>query len=133
MFIGTLVVFKIDKLIYVIFFLIFTIILFIIEKIKLNSSNVIYITLNKQTLKTLIDTGNKCSYQNIPITFLKKTLYSDEFIKIGEMLTKCINEEVLVDIYIGPLIMINQQYKITYYAFVDISTYDCIIGEELGG
>lgn len=133
LFIGTLVVFKIDKLIYVIVFLLFTVVLFIIEKIKLNSSNVIYITLNNQLLKTLIDTGNICSYQNIPIAFLRKNLFNDEFIKIGEILTKCINEEVLVDIYIGPLIMINQQSKICYFAFVDISSYDCIIGEELGG
>ena len=133
LFIGTLVIFKIDKLIYLLIILIFTIILYIFEKLKINKSYIIKTKISDHILTTLIDTGNKCNYNNIPVSFLKKRFYNEEFIKIGRILTKCINEEILVDIYIGPLIKVNEQDKICYYAFVDISNYDCIISEELGG
>ena len=133
LFIGTLVIFKIDKLIYLLIILIFIIILYIFEKLKINKSYIIKTKISDHILTTLIDTGNKCNYNNIPVAFLKKSFYNEEFIKIGRILTKCINEEILVDIYIGPLIKVNEQDKICYYAFVDISNYDCIISEELGG
>jgi len=133
MFIGTLVIFDINNIIFLLIVLLYITIIYIIEHFSYQSKTNISCILNNQKLNTLIDTGNKCYYQNVPITFIDKKYFNESFFKIGELLTTCITSEVLVDIYIGPPIYVNKKEKVCYYAFVNLKDYDAVICTEIGG
>ena len=133
MFIGTLVIFNINNILFLLIVLLYIIVIYIIEHFSYQLKTNISCYLNDQKLNTLIDTGNKCYYQNVPISFIDKKYFNDNFFKIGELLTTCITSEVLVDIYIGPPIYVNKKEKVCYFAFVDLKEYDAVICTEIGG
>lgn len=132
--IGTLAVFNIHSIINLIIVSLIIVIIFFIEyflKFKVTkmsySTNYNY-SLENKILKTLVDTGNKCYYQGLMVAFLDIKFLDQKFVRIGEMLTKSVLGEVLVDIYIGPPLMCKNEELITYFAFMKIDNYDLIIG-----
>ena len=133
MFIGTLVIFEINTILFLLIVLLYIIVIYIIEHFSYISKSNIICFINNNKLKALIDTGNKCYYQNVPISFIDKKYYNESFFKIGELLTTCITTEVLVDIYIGPPIYVNKKEKVCYYAFVNLKDYDAVLCTEIGG
>lgn len=132
--VGTLAVFKIHSGICLIIVALLIVILFFVEyflRLKIlrmeDSVNYNY-TIEDIKLKTLIDTGNKCYYQGLMVAFLDNKFLNDKFVMIGEMLTKSVVGEVLVNIYIGPPLKYKDTEVITYFAFMKIDNYDLIIG-----
>lgn len=133
--IGTLAIFEIKSIVWLIIVTILIIIVFFIEYflkqrmiIKKQSESNDYFFDNK-ALKTLIDTGNQCFYQGLMVSFLDEKFFDERFILVGEMLTKSILGEKLINIYIGPPIIINNEELITYYSFMKIDNYDLIVGK----
>lgn len=132
--IGTLAIFNIHSIInLIIVSLIIVIVSFIEYFLKFKITKMSYSTnynysLENKTLKTLVDTGNKCYYQGLMVAFLDIKFLDQKFIMIGEMLTKSVLGEKLVDIYIGPPLIYKNEELITYFAFMKIDNYDLIIG-----
>ncbi len=132
--IGTLAVFKINSLIWLFITALLIVVIFFIEyflRIRVTNeetfvSNQYYF--DNKPLKTLIDSGNKCYYQGLMVAFLDDKYLDQRFVVIGEMLTKSIMGEKLIDIYIGPPLSYQKEELITYYAFMKIDNYDLIIG-----
>lgn len=132
--IGTLEVFKIKSYLWLIIISLIIIIIIYIEyflKIKVVKENN-YISndyyINEKPLKTLIDSGNKCYYQGTIVSFLDEKFQDENYIMIGEMLTKSILGEILINIYLGPPIKYHNKEIITYFAFMKLDDYDLIIG-----
>lgn len=132
-FVGSLEIFKIKSIGLLVVSFSYIVILYLIEKIIQRSKQTILICkMDDLVLTGLIDTGNHCYYQGLPVSFVAQKYLSDSFVLVGEMLTRSINGEVLVDIYIGPPLIINKQEKNCYYAFIQIADYDLIINQEMG-
>lgn len=133
-FIGTLAVFNIKNSWLLLVVLFYLLVLYMIERFSIIYKKMkINCTLDKQKLVALIDTGNQCYYQGLPVTFIDNEYKTGEFILIGEMLTKSVYGEVLVDVYIGPKLIILGEEKDTYFAFMNIDGFDLIVNQEIGG
>ena len=107
--IGIINIFKINNLLIILLSSIVIIILFMTEHLLKNYNFEKDVYISNIKLKALVDSGNICYYQNIPVTFINKKYFSNDFLKIGELLTTCLTSEVLVDIYIGPNIVIDKK------------------------
>lgn len=132
--IGTLAIFNVSSYLWLLIFSLIIVIIIFLEYFLKNktSKESSFITndyyLYNKRLKTLIDSGNKCYYQGIMVAFLDYKFIDNDFILIGEMLTKSILGEVLVNIYIGPPLKYKNEEIITYFAFMKLDDYDLIIG-----
>lgn len=129
-FIGSLVIFEIKNSLFLLVALIYIILLHIIEKIlKINYQNDCIVKINQNTLIGLIDTGNNCFYNDIPIVFLQKKYYSDDFVYFGNIQISTINNQNILEVYQGPILMTNKKEFKVLYCFSEIQDYDIILNK----
>ncbi len=129
-FIGSLVIFEIKNSLFLLAAFGYTILLHIIEKIlKINYQNDCIVKINQNTLIGLIDTGNNCFYNDIPIVFLQKKYYSDDFVYLGNIQISTINNQNILEVYQGPILMMNKKEFKVLYCFSEIQDYDIILNK----
>ncbi len=135
-FIGSLVIFEIQNIFFLLITMIYTIILTMIENVlnkKINKEDEYIVKMNNINLIGLLDTGNTCYYLRKPVVFIKEEHFSEEFIYIGNLEIEVINSSQKVKIYRGPKILINDRQYEVYYSFTHIDQYDIILNNSMGG
>lgn len=131
MFIGSLVVFKVQNMVMLLVTVFVVIIAYLIQNyqntFKKGSINETKVYLNKQILNGYYDSGNFANYNNIPIVFLKRKYYNLSFTLVTALNIKTINSNQIMNVYQGaPLIIKKKAYQV-YYIFVDEINYDIIL------
>lgn len=131
-FIGSLVIFEIKNSIFLVIALLYIMLLHIFEKIlKINYQDDYLVYLNNKLLNGLLDTGNNCLYNNLPIVFIHNKYKSPEFSFLDNINITTINNVNNLDIYQGPLLKINKQYIKVLYCFSEIKDYDIILNKVM--
>lgn len=134
-FIGSLVIFEVNSLFFLLITMFYVIIITMIEKIlmkKIKKETKYLVKINNQILKGLLDTGNNCYYLNKPVVFLDNKYYNDCFYFISCLEINVINSKEIIKIYSGPRISINNSIYEVYYSFSNIEEYDIILNNMLG-
>ncbi len=134
-FIGSLAVFKINKIWFLLVTLVYTIILIVLEKViykNLKIKNGYLVNINNQDLKALLDTGNNCCYKSKPVVFLDLKYLDNSYKKIGFKIIKTINHQELVEVYSGPKILFDEIEYDVVYSFSKIEDYDIILNSVMG-
>lgn len=129
--IGTLAIFKINNLFFLMLCTLFIVIISII--ISYQNNNELIVSINNKTLIALHDTGNSCYYENIPICYLDKKFKTKDYSFYKEIEINTISGPTLIYIYIGPNIYINKKKYNVFYAFSNISNYDIVLHKDIGG
>ena len=79
-FIGSLVIFEVHSIWLLLITMIYVIILTIVEKtLSKKIKEDVWVKIDNQKLKALIDTGNKCYYLNKPVIFLDERLLNNKY------------------------------------------------------
>lgn len=129
--IGTLAVFKIKNLGFLLICTLFTVILSIIISYRNNSE--LTVKINNKKLIALYDSGNASYYSDTPIVYLDYKYKNDDYVFFTKTTVDTIGGSVDIYIYNGPNIYINnKEYKV-YYAFSNINNYDIILHKDIGG
>lgn len=129
--VGTLAVFKIHNLFFLLISTLLVVVLGIITSFRNSYEKEVFI--NKVRLNALYDSGNASYYLNKPIIYLDKKYYSSIYQKVSKCEIKNIVSSTFVDIYNGPKIKIGRNDYEVYYAFINIDDYDLILHKDLGG
>lgn len=134
-FIGSLVIFEIQNIFFLLITMIYVIIITIVEKVltkKIKREKEYVVEINKQLLRGLLDTGNNCYYLNKPVVFLEKKFFSNEFVFLNCLEINVVNSKQIINVYSGPKILMNNfQYEV-YYSFTSIERYDIILNNAMG-
>ncbi len=134
-FIGSLVVFKINNVLFLMITMLYSIILIVLEKVIDKNLKIKYeylVIINNNYLRGLLDTGNQCFYQGLPVVFLDNKWFNQEFGYLGSKKIQTINNILQVDIYQGPkLFFKNMEWKVLY-SFSDLEDYDIILNSVMG-
>ncbi len=129
--IGTLEIFKIRNLSFLLISTILVIVLGMITSFRSNED--LEVRIGKKIYKAIYDSGNASYYTEVPVVYLDLKYYTKEYQKIGEIVINHIGGSNLIDIYKGPNIDINHQKIVVYYAFSNLSEYDLILHKDIGG
>lgn len=129
--VGSLAIFKIHSLTFIVLSTIVIISINMIEKFLPN--NMVYISIDRKERKALLDTGNSSYYQNKPIIFLSKKFFNNSYQYQTKISISHIGGKSDINIYSGPLLKYNNTNYFVYYAFIDISGYDLILHKDMGG
>lgn len=129
--VGTLAVFKIHNLFFLLICTLLVVVLGIITSFRNSYEKEVFI--NKVRLNALYDSGNASYYLNKPIIYLDQKYYSSIYQKVSKCEIKNIVSSTFVDIYNGPKIKIGRNDYEVYYAFINIDDYDLILHKDLGG
>ena len=136
-FIGTLVVFSIRNIWWMVVALCYIIVLWVLENYKiwgiLENSTICTVYIDKQVLKGFIDTGNQSYYFGIPVVYIKEKYRTDQYHKIGVTEIQVIGSRKTIAIFQGPLLKMGRQTYIVYYSFQSDLAYDVILNQELKG
>lgn len=136
-FIGSLVVFKITS--YVL--LIVTAILIVIMHACIHFSrkgikplNLSYnVLIDKVKMVGFLDTGNSSSYKGLPLIYINEIYKTKIFNFIGRTKISLISGDELIDIYMGPKIIVkNKSFKV-YYVFTKNIDSDVILNINMEG
>ena len=113
--------------------MIYVIILTIVEKtLSKKIKEDVWVKIDNQKLKALIDTGNKCYYLNKPVIFLDERLLNNKYKYLGELEITTISSKQIIKVYIGPKLLINNQKQDVFYSFSKIDNYDVILHNSMG-
>lgn len=129
--IGTLAVFKIRN----IFFLVIATLLVILFAIiiSIRTSHNLEVKIGTKIYKALYDSGNASYYMNVPVIYLDSKYYSNDYNPVGQIVVNHLNGSSIITIYEGPKLKINHQQITTYYAFSSLTGYDLILHKDVGG
>ena len=132
-FIGSLVIFEVHSIWLLLITMIYVIILTIVEKtLSKKIKEDVWVKIDNQKLKALIDTGNKCYYLNKPVIFLDERLLNNKYKYLGELEITTISSKQIIKVYIGPKLLINNQKQDVFYSFSKIDNYDVILHNSMG-
>lgn len=133
-FIGSLFIFKIKNIFFLLIMMLFVIILTILEKTLNNKLRIetCIVKIKNQKIKALIDTGNNCYYLNKAVVFLNNSFYNDEYKFIGKIEISTISNKNIINIYQGPKLNVNNQFIDVFYSFSEIENYDIILHNSMG-
>lgn len=128
--IGTLEVFKIKDLSFLIMTLFVIILLGILSKTIIPLEVLVTIKNKKHLL--LYDSGNSTYYKYLPVVYLKESLKNSDYIYNGTLQYQTVEKEATIDVYYGPPLYIGKNKYIVAYAFSNIDEYDGILHQEVG-
>lgn len=135
-FIGSLVVFNIQSILWIIISLFYIVVLYLIInfKIGINQAVLTYdvIILPLKNLKAYLDTGNLSSYEGKPIVFLDERFKITCFNQIGSTQISSINGLLEVNVYQGPFLQIGKKTYDVYYCFAKLEAYDVLLNYLMG-
>lgn len=134
-FIGSLVVFEVKNIFFLIVTLIYVMIITILEKIINKNLKTKYeydVKINAVSLRGLLDTGNNCFYYGKPIVFLKQELFDKNYTYLGKKEIKTIGNRQLIEVYTGPKLTIEKIEYNVLYSFSNIEDYDVILNSIMG-
>lgn len=129
--IGSLQIFKIKSISFVIISTILIIILGILTSFRNHYE--LEVIISKRKYHALYDSGNMSYYNNKPIIYLDEKYKNQNFTFIDTQLINTIHTSQLINIYIGPEILINKTKHQVYYAFIKLNEYDLILHKDIGG
>lgn len=135
-FIGSLVVFNIQSLLWIILSLLYIVILYLISnpKLSINQSNLTYdvIILSIGKLKAYLDTGNLSTFNGKPIVFLDEKWFGEMFEVVGTIAIETITGTTDVLVYQGNIMQIGKTTYEVYYCFANLQTYDVLLNYTMG-
>ncbi len=135
LFIGSLVIFKIDNIWFLLGTVLYVIIMTILEKTLNRHLKIKYeyvVKINNQEYLALLDSGNSCYYRGIPIVFIRKELFSEDFQHLGSCIIKTINDTKEIDVYSGPMLTMNKNTYLVVYCFSQQNDYEIILNSIMG-
>lgn len=135
-FIGSLVIFDIQSLFWIIILLFYIVVLYLIInfKIGINQANLTYdvIILPEKHLKAYLDTGNLSMFEGKPLVFLEEKWKNACFEHVGYAKIRSVNGVSETEVYRGPLLQIGQKSYDVYYCFAQLETYDVLLNYLMG-
>ncbi len=132
-FIGNLVVFKVQNVWLLLVTLVYVIFLTMLENLLNKSNNKIYaVKIKQKTYSAFLDNGNNCVYQGYPVIFIKEEFKNAEFSYLGEMSIQTIKGMEIIKVYSGPqLLLKNKKYQVVY-CFSQQIMYEIILNNIMG-
>ncbi|MBQ8293489.1 MAG: sigma-E processing peptidase SpoIIGA [Bacilli bacterium] len=134
-FIGSLVIFKINNLWFLLMTMLYSIIIIVIEKVmykKLKIKHEVLVKIMHNYLHAILDTGNHCMYKGKPVVFINHKWFDNNYQFVGFKMVKTVNQQELVKIYTGPKILFNDIEFEVLYSFSNIEDYDVILNSTMG-
>ncbi len=132
-FIGCLIVLNVRSVSMMFVTMIYIIFLYLIQSYQQENKVIKEIRIGNLNLKGFYDTGNITSYNNIPIVFINQKYFSYEFKELDNIYINTVEGPHLINIYIGPKLIINKIEKEVYYSFSKHIKYDVVLNKEIGG
>lgn len=134
-FVGSLVVFNISNIWFLLVAMLYTIVINTLEKVIYQNLKIKYEYLIKILNKdayAILDTGNHCEYDGKPVVFIDYKWLDDNYQYLGLKGIKTINHQELVEIYTGPKLLFNGVEYDVLYSFSKIENYDVILNSVMG-
>lgn len=134
-FIGTLVVFNIQSFMPFVISLIYIVALYIVQLyvVKISDKNIYKVLIDKDILKGYFDSGNNVSYNDIPVVFVNKKYFNDNYTYISTINISTVAGKSSLLLYKGPCIIINNTKYNVMYCFNDELEYDVILNNSMRG
>lgn len=129
--IGTLEIFNIRSLSFLIISTILVIGMGIITAFRANED--LEVKIGKKIYRAIYDSGNASYYLHVPVIYLDLKYYSNEYHQIGEMVVNHLHGSSLIAVYQGPELFVNHHKILVYYAFTTLDEYDLILHKDIGG
>lgn len=135
-FVGTLVIFNANNLLLLFVSAIFIICLWIVQNYKsifIKSKSYEYnVKVGSNKIQAFLDSGNNSFFEGIPIVYLKNKYLTDKFTYYKSTYIKGLTNFEKVDIYKGPLLLMNNKEYYVYYVFVKSLEKEMILNFDLG-
>lgn len=133
-FIGSLIIFEVNNIFLLFVCVIFISLLWFIDSFKKDiNTNILYqVKINNKVYTGYLDTGNNTYCDNIPVIYLDMKEFNKDYQYYKEIKVFTIDGYSKIDIYKGPLLYINKNNYIVYYAFIKSLGKKVILNKELG-
>lgn len=133
--IGILTSFNITNYLITIISFFITLLLIVIESRKkfiinqnINTYNLMIELNNLQfSITGYMDSGNDCVFKNLPIIFIDKKFFNNDFVAVGNTIISTANGVLLHTVYKANKIILNKCEISAYLCFADLDTKECLL------
>lgn len=129
--VGILEIFNIRNMVLLVTATIFIVCLGIV--ISFRNKDEYVIKLNGKYLNALYDSGNYTFYNGVPVVYLDLKHFNDDYKFVSKITVEVINGKSDVDIFMGPMLRINNKEYFCYFSFSSLNGIDVILHKDIGG